>query len=473
MEENGTLTFSSPSIVFDTVFTGIGSATEFIKVYNPHNKDINISSVRLEGKAGKSYRFTLDGFPGNQEDVFIPANDSLYLFAEVTIDANDINSPFFVEDNIVFTTNGKEQKVKLTAYGQNAYYYRPTQVIQGLPPFSNLANYLHTPLTSLEVNWKNDKPHVIFGYLLVDSLLTLNIEAGTQIHFHENAGLWVYRGAALNVNGELDNEVVFQGDRVEADFDDKTGQWDRIWINTGAESTIKYAHIKNGFVGLQVEPLPFDDQQEVNPNKVRVEKTTISNMAGIGVFLRNANVEMENSLVYNMGNYNVAITGGGNISFLNSTLANYWSDGGNREDPMCFISNRYSTGENSEEAYDLNLTFGNTIIYGSKEEELELDSSLAAKYEITFDHCVIRTELSTADATRYKSCIINPNNVTVGEQSFLPVYKNQNEEDFSLFEQSVAVNAGSSEIVNLLIDKTDLNNNARDNQPDIGAFEFK
>ena len=77
----------------------------------------------------------------------------------------------------------------------------------------------------------------------------------------------MYRGAALNVNGELDNEVIFQGDRLEAEFDDIAGQWDRVWINTGAASNIKYAHIKNGFVGLQVEPLPFDDFQDVVPEK--------------------------------------------------------------------------------------------------------------------------------------------------------------------------------------------------------------
>ena len=222
---------------------------------------------------------------------------------------------------------------------------------------------------------------------------------------------------------------------------------------------------------MQVEPLPFDKMQDVVPEKVTVQKTTISNMAGIGVFLRNANFDMENSQVYNMGNYNVAITGGGTMNFLNNTLANYWST--NRKDPMLFISNRYSSGESSEEAVNLNLRFGNTIIYGSKEEELELDSSTAADYNVLFDHCVIRTELVTTNRSRYKSCIINPSNVTVGDNSFLPVYKNQSDKDFSLFQQSVAVDKGSIEIVNLLQEKTDIKENTRDSKPDIGAFEFK
>ncbi|MDA9938469.1 hypothetical protein N9D34_02500, partial [Salibacteraceae bacterium] len=159
-EEEGALTFSESTVVFDTVFTGIGSATKTIKVYNPHDKDISIAAVSLEGLAGKAYRFNLDGFPGDQKDVLIPAQDSLYLFTEVTIDANNTFNPFFVEDNIVFITNGVEQKVKLTAYGQNAYYYRPNRAIEGLPAFSNLSSYLPNQLTSLDVNWKNDKPHV-------------------------------------------------------------------------------------------------------------------------------------------------------------------------------------------------------------------------------------------------------------------------------------------------------------------------
>ena len=273
--------------------------------------------------------------------------------------------------------------------------------------------------------------------------------------------------------GEKEKEVVFQGDRLEANFDDKTGQWDRIWINTGVESNIKHAIIKNGFVGLQIEPQPFSgSSQDVVAEKVNIQKTTISNMAGIGVFVRNANVDIENSQIDNIGTYNMAVTGGGNINVLNSTLANYWS-GGNREDPMLFVSNRYSTGENSEESENLNILFGNTIIYGSKEEELELDSAKSAEYNLTFDHCVLRTELVTSDNTRYKSCVINPSSVTIGDESFLPVYKNQNAQDFSLFQESVAVDKGSIEILNLLTDKTDILNNNRDATPDIGAFEYK
>ena len=48
-----------------------------------------------------------------------------------------------------------------------------------------------------------------------------------------NAGLWIFRYGALQVNGTKGNEVTFQGDRREANYTDEPGQWDRIWFNEG------------------------------------------------------------------------------------------------------------------------------------------------------------------------------------------------------------------------------------------------
>ena len=43
------LEFSTDTIIFDTVFTQIGSITKVFKVYNPHEQAINISSLELAG----------------------------------------------------------------------------------------------------------------------------------------------------------------------------------------------------------------------------------------------------------------------------------------------------------------------------------------------------------------------------------------------------------------------------------------
>ena len=43
------LEFSEDTILFDTVFTSLGSATHELRIYNRHSDDLKISSIRLKG----------------------------------------------------------------------------------------------------------------------------------------------------------------------------------------------------------------------------------------------------------------------------------------------------------------------------------------------------------------------------------------------------------------------------------------
>ena len=181
------LSFSTDSVYFDTVFTTLSSVTKRFRVYNPNNKRIKISSIRLASGSSSLFRINVDGVPGTSiTDVEIDAGDSIFVFAEVTIDPNNELNPFVVSDSILFETNGNEQKVLLVAYGRNADFYRPDQFLgNGFPPFSILPN--------ANTVWTNERPKVIIGYLVVDSAQTLTIEAGTQVYLYNNSGLWVYK----------------------------------------------------------------------------------------------------------------------------------------------------------------------------------------------------------------------------------------------------------------------------------------
>ncbi len=131
-----------------------------------------------------------------------------------------------ISDSIVFETNGNIQDVDLAAWGQDAHFFVGNKKIEGLSyPYIIVANEGET------VTWEDDKPYVIYGWAVVDSTGILNIGPGCNIHFHQNSGLWVYRGGSIHVNGELDSVVTFQGDRLEMEYRDLPGQWDRIWIN--------------------------------------------------------------------------------------------------------------------------------------------------------------------------------------------------------------------------------------------------
>ena len=55
-----------------------------------------------------------------------------------------------------------------------------------------------------------DKPHLVFGYLVVDSATIVTIPAGAKIYMHNNAVLWVYKDGTLEVLGLPANKVTFQ-----------------------------------------------------------------------------------------------------------------------------------------------------------------------------------------------------------------------------------------------------------------------
>ena len=125
-DPNLALQLENDSIVFDTVFTTRGSATEWLKIYNPHSGPIVIDEIFLAGKryTGKSpYRLNINGQPVNEvADYELAAGDSMYVFAEVTLDPNGANAPLLVTDSIVFKRGNKETKIQLVAYGQDAIY---------------------------------------------------------------------------------------------------------------------------------------------------------------------------------------------------------------------------------------------------------------------------------------------------------------------------------------------------------------
>src|SRR5688572_26136456 len=88
------LEFSRDSVLFDTVFTTIGSSTQNIRVRNKHNQKIKISSIQVEGSEGSPFFLNVDGAPGRTfSDIEIAANDSLYIFIQVKINPTNQNSP--------------------------------------------------------------------------------------------------------------------------------------------------------------------------------------------------------------------------------------------------------------------------------------------------------------------------------------------------------------------------------------------
>ncbi|MBM3159773.1 MAG: right-handed parallel beta-helix repeat-containing protein [Bacteroidetes bacterium] len=425
------LTFSVDTLVFDTVFTTIGSTTKSFKIYNPESKTVQIDEVELMGGENSPFRMNLDGLIGhNFSNIRIEGKDSLFVFVEVTLNVNNQNSPLIIEDSIRFQTNGKDQYVKLAVWGQDAYFH-----------YKDLNEGL----------WPNDKPHVIYGYAAIDSAKSLTIQAGTQVHLHKNSLLYVYK-STLNIQGTLGNEVVFQGDRLELDYQEVTGQYYGIYFQQARPSTIDYAILKNGTSGIHL-----NSEDPTNSGyTLTMSNTIIQNQARYGVFIYSgAKVKAENCIISNNGTHALLVLEGGDFNFNHCDLLGY----GSSQNPAVGISNfftNYETATTNVGSINEGILY-NCVLTGNLATELAIDTIQMSGVNLNFDfkNCLIKSETVQTDAF-YQNIFWNQN----------PLFTDVSLNDFSFSLNSILNGNGiASPVV------TDILGNLRNNPPDIGAIE--
>jgi hypothetical protein len=453
------LGFSVDTILFDTVFTTIGSTTNRLMVYNNSDEKIKISTAYLAGGTSSNFSININGIPCTSlSDIEIESKDSLFIFVKVTVDPNHQNLPFIISDSIIFETNGNIQQIQLVAWGQNAHFYSPKYFPRNFPAYSVIT-------TTGDVTWTDDLPYVIYGYAVVDSAFKLTIKEGVEVYMHSNAALMVYKDGTLKIEGTKDKPVVFQGDRLEYFYQDdpaSSGQWGKIWLSAGSiDNEINYAIIKNGQIGIHVDTIG----NSTNPT-LTLTNTIIKNMSLAGLFAQGSTVLANNSVFSNCGLYAVILSIGGAYDFRHCTIGNYWSES-SRTSPSLVLNNYYKDVYGTWQVRELyDAYFGNCLIYGNIEKELMLDSYYEdLKYfKYKFENCLIRTELPTNNTNYYTDCIINLdplfNNTTVPKN------------DLSINENSPARDKGKTSVSALI--PLDILGNSRisDVGPDIGAYEY-
>jgi len=454
-DQSATLHFSTDTITFDTIFASIGSITKTLTVYNRNNFDVK-SNIALLGNSAANFRMNIDGIPGNsQTNIEIPAKDSIFIFLEVTIDPSSSNTPYILSDSLVFTTGTKKQDVDVVAWGQDAYFHTANTYGDIINGTDTTRFYYH--LLDCTTPWTNDKPHVIYGYAVVDPGKTLTINEGCNVYLHNNSAILVGNpfleasGGSIKVNGTLGNEVTFQGDRLDPWYKDIPGQWDRIWLMPGSiDNEINYAIIRNANIGIHADTVGNN-----NPT-VSITNTIIENMSAIGILGQGANISATNTVVSKCGQYAVACNIGGTYNFTHCTFANYW-DYSRRSTPSILLNNYYEGADGN--IYVRNLeeaNFTNCIIDGNLSTEVSFQEQELGAFNYSFDHCLIKLDPTIdTDNSHYQSVIINQS----------PEFVNNTESDFHLTEDSPAIDAGigPSDI--------DIEGNSR-NTPDLGAYEF-
>ena len=491
---SGNLSFSKDTVYLDTIFSNIGSSTYTLKVYNTSDEDILIPSIKLSKGQESNYRMNVDGLIGNGaligkefENIELLARDSMYVFIETTIDIFPLvenETQFLYTDVIVFENTSGVQKVELVTLVRDAVFIFPNRDAEGVVEtlafdtdgdgVDDETSVRGRFLQDSELTFTNEKPYVVYGYAAVGDGKTLNINPGARIHFHEDSGLLITNNASLHVNGLpsldlelLENEVVFEGDRLEPLYENVPGQWQTIWLFNGStDNVINYATIKNGTIGV------LSDGNQQDPTKLEINNSQVYNQSNFGILGRATSIIAENIVINNSGLSSFAGTVGGNYNVTHSTIANYWTSSF-RQYPALLLNNFIVDSENTVTTNPLvAANFTNCIIYGNDSPELFLENKNSEDFNFKFTNSLIyfddpngnfsSPEHDFSDTTLYENVIFNNN------PQFLDPFNNKLNIPFGSPAEGAGIFSGNL--------TKDITNTTRNSPPDLGpynAIEFE
>lgn len=470
---NGKLRFSKDTVFLDTIFTGIGSSTYVLKVYNDRNEDIEIPSIKLEKENNSNYRINVDGIAGTSfNNIPLGARDSLFIFIETTYSIENSAKEFLHTDVLLFDEGTYQQKISLVTLIKDAIFIFPEKDIESqLKPLPLDAHESGEELlvnsfflTTEQLNLTNEKPYVIYGYPMVPKGKKLLIEAGARLYFHKNSGLFITTNSSLEILGEnssdtllLENEVILEGDRLEPEFDEIPGQWGGIYFeeNSGS-STISHLTLKNAINGIVIKKSDTLDKTTLSLTDSRIYNSTNYN-----ILAENCSIYSENIISAKAGKSSVYLKEGGNYEFIHATIANYWS--------FSFRTGfALEINQNIPSTNSFSLSFKNSIITGNDLDEIHLELEETTSNEFFFENCLI--QFSREDSNdfpydftnkdRYRSLLVNEN----------PAFVEPLSNNFKLHAESKVIDKGNPEILQRV--PLDIIGNKRGEIPDLGAFEF-
>ena len=429
---------SVDTLHYDTVFTSAGSITQSFKIFNPNDQKLKLSNVQLMGGSTSFFKINVDGVSGTSfNDVEINANDSVYVFALVTINPNAANLPFIVKDSIRINYNGNVKFVQLDAFGQNA-------------------NFLRNRRITTDSTWNNTLPFVILGSLTIDSAKTLTIRKGTKIYCNANAPI-IVNGTLKAIGEKFDStRIKFAGDRLDEPYKNFPGSWPGIYFNRSSkDNVLQYCILRNAYQGVIVQSPAANS----NP-KLLMQECILDNIFDVAIGGSNTTIDVRNTLISNCG-YNMFITAGGTYNVNHCTLVSYGNNYLQHKNPVLTISN--IAGVNATN--NLNCSIKNSIIYGDGgivDDEISITKQGTTTFITTFDNVLYKlknADPATANFTGNKLRNILPNFDSVNTSSRFF--------NFRLRPTSQAINKGNN--TGLLFDLDGNNRNV--GLPDLGCYE--
>lgn len=419
--------FSNDTVFFDTLLTQIRTHTRKLTVYNPNERAILLSEIRLGKRETSDYSVIINGKPKDWVvNERILGGDSLRVLVEANITPRNRDNPYLVKDSLIFSWNGNVEHVKFISWGQDARKIQNKAVC--------------------DETWTSSRPYILKDTVVVSPGCRLDIERGTTIFFENDAALFIQ--GTLTAKGDSANHILFRNARLDGIYNEVPGQWNGIYFLEGSQhNEIIFAEIFNGQIGLRIGTPDEDDELDV-----KVSHTRIYNMSNAGILSFNSDVEVVNSLIYNCGVYLAGHFIGGNYSYLHCTLSHFPSSF-ILEGPGIQFTDNIILDNDEVLSDDLSIEMVNCILWGSANQELLINNGAGRSIETTLLSNIIRSDMD-----------IEHNYASL--ESNFPGFKKPFSFDFSLKSLAFARDKGiPTDILH------DIDGKSRDIVPDIGAFE--
>ena len=427
---SGRLSFSSDTVSFDTVFTGLGSTTLEFRAVNPGNEPLRIDRIWLGGGITSPFRLNINGDPVTEtEETVIAQGDSIFIFVEVTVDPVGGDLPLAVTDSVNFRSGTHAGRVILEAWGQDI------RLVSG-------------KITGNTV-WTEGKPYVVDGSLFIDTLARLTLGPGTRVYMHHRASVTV--AGTLQSSGTAEKRVIFATDRLEKDYSDVPGRWQGVrFLDCSHSNVLNYTTIRNAEIAVSIEG-STSAEPDITMNGAMIMHNTVASLAA-----RRAKVFAVNSLFVHSGYSTVSLRDGGDYEFIHCTVSNRW-EYSFRPEPALLIDP--GSGSMPE------VRLVNSVVSGSLSNEMLIDASAqVAAAGFRADSSLIKVDTVTAS---WYSTVLFRHVITKPEPRFI----SESEWDFRPDTLSPLLDrAGRTETVAWPFD---IRNKPRpyDSGPDIGAFE--
>lgn len=378
---SATLSFSTDTISFGTLFTDLNSPTARLVVSNPNSKGVVVSSIRFQNPE-TPFRLNVDGVSGfDFKDVEIRGRDSIYLFLECYIDTNDTPEPFRISDKLEFVTNGVKQELEVEAWAWNV---------------TRLKGDTFTETTRFTA----ERPYIIFDSLVIEKDADLLIDPGAMILFHDKARL-ILRGS-INASGAPDNMIRMSGDRLDdvlpdVGYDILAGQWGGIDI--AAESfgnRLEYVDMRSTTTGIRI-----DSCGDLSKSKLELVNCWLHNSQGNVLRSEYASVNAY-GCCFSEAAGAVVYLKGGRHTFIQCTIANAYLFSSLYEPNLLLTHCLPEEGDENGNPL-MSASFDNCIIWGDIGSPLEPG-------DLTGSNVFLRDVLLKADGTdddNFINCLWN------------------------------------------------------------------